>query len=73
MDDSFVLRFESIVPKKEQPPTTKYPKGANSDLLREMRREMDKLRSTIREKTDRTLDRMVRRTDLPFTIRFLDA
>ena len=45
----------------------------NSDLLREMRREMDKLRSAIREKTDRNLDGMVRRTNLPFTTRVLEC
>ena len=28
------------------------PKEANSDILREMRREMDKLRNAIGEKTD---------------------
>ena len=46
---------------------------ANSDLLREMRREMDELRSAIREKTYRNLDGMVRRTDSPFTIRVLEC
>ena len=33
-----------------QRPTT--PDEQNSDLLREMRKEMDELRSTIKEKTD---------------------
>ena len=47
--------------------------GVNSDLLKEMRREMDKLRSVIREKTDRSLDRMVRRTDSPFTIAVIEC
>ena len=42
------------------------PKGANSDLFREMRKEMDELRSVIKEKTDRSLDRIVRRTDSLF-------
>ena len=46
---------------------------ANSDLLRDMRREMDELRSAIREKTYRNLDGMVRRTDSPFTIRVLEC
>ena len=40
----------------------------NSDLLREMRKEMDELRNAIREKTDRSLDRIVRKTDSPFTM-----
>ncbi|XP_030963362.1 uncharacterized protein LOC115984480 [Quercus lobata] len=44
-----------------QKPTT--PDEQNSDLLREMRKEMDKLRSAIKEKTNR----MVRATDSPFT------
>ena len=33
-----------------QRPTT--PDGQNSDLLREMRKEMDELRNAIKEKTD---------------------
>ena len=32
------------------------PEEPSSDLLREMRREIDKLRSAIKEKTDRNLD-----------------
>ena len=43
------------------------PDDQNSDLLREMRKEMDELRNTIKEKTDRSLDKMVRATDSPFT------
>ena len=46
---------------------------ANSNLLREMRREMDELSSVIKEKTYRNLDGMVRRTDLPFTMRVLEC
>ena len=37
--------------------------GVNLDLLQEMRKEMDELRNTIKEKKNRSLDRMVRRTD----------
>ncbi|XP_030942042.1 uncharacterized protein LOC115967098 [Quercus lobata] len=37
-------------------PTT--PDEKNSDLLREMRKEMDELRSAIKEKTDRSVDKM---------------
>ena len=33
-----------------------------------MRREMDELRNAIREKTDQSLDRIVRKTDSPFTV-----
>ena len=32
-----------------------------------MRKEMDELRNSIKEKTDRSLDRMIRATDSPFT------
>ncbi|XP_030968728.1 uncharacterized protein LOC115989201 [Quercus lobata] len=39
-----------------QRPTT--PDEQNSDLLREMRKEMDELRSAIKEKTDRSVDKM---------------
>ena len=45
----------------------------NSDLLREMRKEMDKLRNAIKEKTDRSVDRMVRATDSPFTTAVLEC
>ena len=40
----------------------------NSDPLKEMRKEMDELRNAIKEKIDQSLDRMVRRTDSPFTM-----
>ena len=40
----------------------------NSDLLKEMRKEMDKLRNTIRGKTEQSSDRIVRKTDSPFTV-----
>ncbi|XP_030950084.1 uncharacterized protein LOC115973990 [Quercus lobata] len=45
----------------------------NSDLLREMRKEMDKLRNAIKGKTDRSLDRMVRTTNSPFTATILEC
>ena len=54
-----------------QRPTT--PNEQNSDLLREMRKEIDELRSAIKEKTDRSVDRMVRATDLPFTTAVLEC
>ena len=38
-----------------------------------MRREMDELRNAIKEKTDRSLDRMVRATDSPFTTVVLEC
>ena len=34
---------------------------------------MDKLRSAIKEKTDRSLDRLVRATDSPFTTAVLEC
>ena len=49
------------------------PQEPSSDLLREMRKEMDELRSAIKEKTDRSLDRMVRKTDSPFTTAVLEC
>ena len=47
---------------------TSTPEEASSDLLREMRKEMDELRNTIKGKTDQSLERIVRKTDSPFTI-----
>ena len=38
-----------------------------------MRKEMDELRNTIKEKTDRSVDRMVRATNSPFTIAVLEC
>ena len=49
------------------------PDEQNSDLLREMRKEMDELRNAIKEKTDRSVDRMVRATDSPFTSAVLEC
>ena len=45
----------------------------NSNLLQEMRKEMDELRNAIKGKTDRSLDRMVRATDLHFTMAILEC
>ena len=47
---------------------TSTPKEANSDLLKEMRKEMDELRNAIKGKTDQSLDKIVRKTDSPFTL-----
>ena len=52
------------------PTTSEEP---NSDLLWEMRKEMDELRNAIRGKTDRSLDRMVRTTNSPFTMAVLEC
>ena len=42
------------------------PEDRNLDLLREMRKEMNELRSAIKEKTERSVDRLVKATDSPF-------
>ena len=49
------------------------PDDQNLDLLREMRKEMDELRSAIKEKTERSVDRLVRATDSPFTTAVLEC
>ena len=49
------------------------PNEQNSNLLREVRREMDELRNALKEKTDRSVDRMVRATDSPFTTVVLEC
>ena len=38
------------------------------NLLREMRKEMEELRNTIKGKMDQSLDKIVRKTDSPFTL-----
>ena len=38
-----------------------------------MRKEMDELRNTIKEKTERSVDRLVRATDSPFTTAVLEC
>ena len=45
----------------------------NSDLLREMRKEMDRLKNAIKGRTDRSMDRMVRATYSPFTTAILEC
>ena len=47
---------------------TNTPEEANSDFLREMRKEMDELKNAIKGKTDQSLDRIVRKMDSPFTV-----
>ena len=49
------------------------PDDQNSDLLREMRKEMDELRSAIKEKTEWSVDRLVRATNSPFTTAVLEC
>ena len=38
-----------------------------------MRKEMDELRSAIKERTDRSVDKMVKATDSPFTVVVLEC
>ena len=45
----------------------------NSNLLWEMRKEMDELKNAIQGKTDRSLDKMVRATVSPFTTIVLEC
>ena len=45
----------------------------NSNLLQEVRKEMDELRNALKEKTDRSVDRMVRAIDSPFTTAVLEC
>ena len=49
------------------------PDGPSSNLLREMRKEMDSLRNAIKGKIERSLDRMFRTTDSPFTATVLEC
>ena len=49
------------------------PDDQNSDLLREMRKEMDELRSAIKEKTERSVDKLVWATDSPFTTAVMEC
>nr|XP_023911018.1 uncharacterized protein LOC112022630 [Quercus suber] len=54
-----------------QKPVT--PIEHNSNLLQEMRRETDELRTTMKEKTERSVDRLVKVTDSPFTPAVLEC
>ena len=45
----------------------------SNDLLKSMRREMDELKNTMKEKTTKNLDGMVKRTNSPFTSKVLEC
>ena len=45
--------------------------GASNDLLRSMQKEKDELKNVMREKMNKNLDGMVKRTDSPFTTKVL--
>jgi len=47
--------------------------GASNDLLKSMRREMDELKNAMKEKTDKNLDVMVKRTGSLFTLKVLEC
>ena len=49
------------------------PDEPSLDLLQEMRKETDKLRKAIKRQIDRSLDRMVRMTNSPFTMVVLEC
>ena len=68
------LRFQQVQQAQQEENRSKdNPDEQNSDLLREMRKEMDELRNAIKGKTDRSVDRMVRVTDSPFTAAVLEC
>ena len=59
--------------RRSDQPKPLSPDGRNSDLLWEIRKEMDELRSAIKEKTERSVDRLVRATDSPFIAAVLEC
>ena len=52
---------------------TKWFDGVCDNLLRSIRKEMDELKSAMKEKTAKNLDGMVKRTDSPFTTNVLEC
>ena len=46
---------------------------ARNDLLKSMRKEMDELKNAMKEKTNRNLDGMVKRTDSSFMAKVLEC
>ena len=46
---------------------------ASKDLLKSMRKEMDELKNAMKEKTNKNLDRMMKRTNSPFTLKVLEC
>ena len=67
------LEDEGDSQRRSDQPQTHSPEDQNFDLLREMRKEMDKMRSAIKEKTEWSVDRLVRATDSPFTAAVLEC
>ena len=49
------------------------PDEQNSDLLWEVRKEMDELRNALKEKRNQSVDRMVKVMDSPFTTAVLEC
>ena len=47
--------------------------GTSNDLLKSMRKERDELTNAMKEKMGKILDRMVKRTDSPFTTKVLEC
>ena len=59
--------------RRSDQPRPLSPEDQNSDLLQEMRKELDELRSAIKEKTERSVDKLVRAIDSPFTAAVLEC
>lgn len=47
--------------------------GASKDLLKSIRKEMDELKNAMKEKTNKNLDEMVKRTNSLFTTKVLEC
>ena len=67
------LEDEGDSKRRSDQPRPLSPEDRNFDLLREIRKEMDELRSAIKDKTERSVDRLVRATDSPLTAAVLEC
>ena len=67
------LEDEGDSQRRIDQPRPLFPEDRNFDLLQEMRKEMDELRSAINEKIEWSVDRLVRATDSPFTAAVLEV
>jgi len=59
--------------KRDRSRRTEPLDGVSNDLLKIMRKEMDELKNAMKEKTNKNLDGMVKRTDSPFTTKVLEC
>ena len=46
---------------------TEQPNRNNDELLKDMRKEMDETKNALKRKSNKNLDRMIKRIDSPFT------